>query len=89
MCLKPTTFLLQLGVRKILKILLTVTIKKWECRFKYVLPSGELRTHLGNGTSIFLANDTILFNFIILNITQEVKNKVLPKQASTMACIDS
>ena len=65
------------------------TKSNWRCRFKYVLPSGELRTHLGNGTPIFLADGTIVFNSIILDITQEVKNEVLLKQASTMARIGS
>ena len=62
---------------------------KWTSRFKYVMPSGELRTHLGSGTPIFLADGTILYNSIVLDITQEVKNEELLTQACEMAQIGS
>jgi PAS domain S-box-containing protein len=65
------------------------TKSNWSSRFKYVMPTGELKTHLGNGTPTFLADGNILFNSIVLDITQEAKNEVLLKQASAMARIGS
>jgi len=65
------------------------TKSRWTCRLKYVLPSGELRTQLGIGTPIFLADGTILYNSITLDITQEAKNEELLSQASQMARIGS
>lgn len=66
-----------------------VSKTKWTTRFKYVMPSGELRTHLGNGTPVFLANGTILFNSIILDVTDEVEIEQLLLQASHLAKIGS
>jgi PAS domain S-box-containing protein len=65
------------------------TKSRWTSRFKYVMPSGELRTHLGSGTPNFLADGTILFNSIILDVTQEAKNEELLSQASQMSRIGS
>jgi len=65
------------------------TKTKWTSRFKYVMPTGELRTHLGSGTPIFLSNGTILYNSIVLDITQEAKIEALLTQASEMAQIGS
>jgi PAS domain S-box-containing protein len=62
---------------------------KWTCRFKYVMPSGELRTHLGSGTPAFLADGTILFDSIILDVTQEAKNEELLAQTAKIARIGS
>ncbi len=65
------------------------TKSKWASRLKYVMPTGELRTHYGTGTPIFLADGTILFNSIVLDITQEVKNEEMLKQTTQMARIGS
>ena len=63
---------------------------RWTCRFKIVLPTGELKTHIGNGgIPVFLADGRILFNVIILDVTQEAKNEALLSQASEMAKIGS
>lgn len=62
---------------------------KWNARWKYVMPTGELQTHLGYGTPSFLADGTILFNSIVLNITQESKNEELLAQTTEMARIGS
>jgi PAS domain S-box-containing protein len=62
---------------------------RWEIRFKYVMPSGEVRMYLGTGTPIFLADGTVLINSIILDITQEVKNEELLKQITKIARIGS
>jgi PAS domain S-box-containing protein len=61
----------------------------WTSRFKYVMPSGELRTHLGNGTPTFLTDGTILFNSIILDITQEAQFEELLNQTAQVARIGS
>lgn len=65
------------------------TKSKWSCRIKYVMPTGELRTHLGYGTPDFLADGTIIFNSIILDITQEVKNEELLEQTTIISRIGS
>lgn len=71
----------------ILKSIQTKT--KSTSRIKYVMPTGELRTHLGNGTPLFLTDGTILYNSIVLDITQEAKNEELLIQASQLARIGS
>ena len=65
------------------------TKSKWTSRFKYVMPSGEVRTYLAYGTPDFLADGTILFNSIILDITTEAKNEELLEQTTTLARIGS
>ena len=65
------------------------TQSKWTTTIKYMKPDGELRTHLGNGMPSFLADGTILFNSIILDITQEAKNEQLLEQTTTIAKIGS
>ncbi|MGM1057304.1 MAG: PAS domain S-box protein [Bacteroidota bacterium] len=62
---------------------------KWTSQWKYVLPSGELRTHLGYGSPNFLADGTVLFNSVILDISEDAKNKELLEQATYMAKIGS
>lgn len=61
----------------------------WTARWKYIMPNGELRTHLGNGTPIFLTDGTVLFNAVILDITQETKNEELLEQTTEIARIGS
>ena len=65
------------------------TKSKWTNRFKYVMPNGELRTHLGYGIPSFLADGTILFNSIVLDVTQESRNEELLKQITKIARIGS
>ena len=65
------------------------TKSKWTCRYKYVLPTGEVRTHMGFGTPKFFADGTILFNSIALDITQEAKNEELIEQITKVARIGS
>jgi PAS domain S-box-containing protein len=65
------------------------TKSRWSFRFRYVMPNGELKVKLGNGTPLFLADGTILFNSIVLDITEEAKNEELLNQASEMASIGS
>ncbi|SHM52368.1 PAS domain S-box-containing protein [Cyclobacterium lianum] len=65
------------------------TKTKWTARWKYVLPSGEIRTHLGNGSPRFLADGSVAFNSVILDITNEARNEELLEQATDMAQIGS
>ncbi len=65
------------------------TKSRWRCRYRIVLPTGELKTHIGTGTPIFLADGSVLFNVITLDITQETKNEALLKQASEISRIGS
>ncbi|WP_047418657.1 PAS domain S-box protein [Cellulophaga sp. Hel_I_12] len=75
-------------VRKSISDALT-TKAKWTCRFNYVMPTGELRTHFGIGTPSFLIDGTILFNCVLLDITQEAKNEKLLEQVTEIARIGS
>lgn len=65
------------------------TKSKWTTTIQYMKPDGELRTHLGNGMPSFLSDGTIVFNSIILDITQEAKNEQLLEQTTTIAKIGS
>jgi PAS domain S-box-containing protein len=62
---------------------------KWTCRYKTVVRNGELKTHLGNATLTFLTDGSILFNSMIIDITEEAKNEVLIEQTTTLARIGS
>ncbi|MDO9000851.1 MAG: PAS domain S-box protein [Bacteroidota bacterium] len=61
----------------------------WKNKYKYVMPNNEIRTHLGYGTPTFLADGTIVFNSVILDISEEAKNEELLKQTSKIARIGS
>jgi len=62
---------------------------KWTYRWKYVMPSGEIRTHTGFGSPNFLADGTILFHSVILDVTQEAANEELLEQVTELAKIGS
>lgn len=66
------------------------TKSRWQYQFKYMMPkTGKLHTHLGFGTPSFLADGTIMFNAIILDVTKEAKNEDLLEQTSKLARIGS
>lgn len=66
------------------------TKSKWQCQIKYVMPTtGKLHTHVGFGTPTFLSDGTIVFNSIILDITNEAKNEDLLEQTTRIARIGS
>lgn len=65
------------------------TKSRWTCRYQIVKPSGELRTHFGNGVPIFMADGSIVFNVMVIDVTQEAKTAVLLNQASEMSRIGS
>ena len=62
---------------------------QWTCRYKYVMPSGEHRTHVGYGMPSFLTDGTIRFNSIVLDITQEANNERLLEEITKIARIGS
>jgi PAS domain S-box-containing protein len=62
---------------------------KWTARWRYLMPSGELRTHIGYGTPEYLSDGTVIFNSLVLDITEEKKNEELLQQATSLARIGS
>lgn len=62
---------------------------KLSTKFKYVLPNGDVRYHLAYGSPNFLADGTVFFNSVILDITQDAKNEELLGQATELAKIGS
>ncbi len=65
------------------------TKSKWSARYRSVLPSGELQFHLGSGTPNYLMDGTVVFNSVILDVSNEAKNEEILSQASSMARIGS
>lgn len=63
--------------------------KKWNFRWKNVLPNGEIRRHEGYGTPNVLADGTVVFNSLIFDITEKYKALELYDEASQMARIGS
>jgi hypothetical protein len=52
-----------------------------------MMPNGEMRTHLGYGSPSFLADGSIVFNSVILDVTNDVKNENLLQQVVQQAKI--
>lgn len=65
------------------------TKSRWTCRFKTVIATGELKTHFGAGTPVFLADGSIAFDVIVLDVTQEAKNEKLLEQTAKLAKVGS
>ncbi|MBD3629294.1 PAS domain S-box protein [Cyclobacterium sp.] len=65
------------------------TKTKWTAKWRYVMPEGEVKSHLGFGSPYFLADGSVIFNSLILDISQEAKNEELLEQATEMARIGS
>ncbi|PRZ21239.1 PAS domain S-box protein [Flavobacterium granuli] len=61
----------------------------WKNKWKYVMPNNEIKTHLGYGTPSFLVDGTVVFNSVILDVTEETKRDELLDQTSQMARIGS
>ncbi|GMQ29596.1 PAS domain S-box protein [Algoriphagus confluentis] len=61
----------------------------WICRYKSISPSGEMKTLLGTGTPSFLTDGTVVYNSVVLDITQEAKNEDMLTQATLLAKIGS
>ncbi|WP_194975824.1 PAS domain S-box protein [Aquiflexum lacus] len=65
------------------------TKSDWKAQWRYITPTNELRTHAGYGSPNFLPDGTVVFNSLILDITEEYRSEELLKQASEMAKIGS
>jgi len=61
----------------------------WSIRFRSVTSNGEKRMLQGVGKPEFATNGTILFNSILLDVTQESKNEELLAQVTKLAKIGS
>lgn len=61
----------------------------WSARFRTVTPDGEKRVLQGFGKPEFSIDGTILFNSILLDVTQETKNEELLAQTTKIAKIGS
>lgn len=62
---------------------------KWISRYRSVSPSGKLRMLLGTGTPSYLADGTVAYNSVVLDITNEAKNEALLDKVSKIAKIGS
>lgn len=65
------------------------TKTRWISRYKSISPSGRIRTLLGTGSPSYLADGTVTFNSVVLDITNEVKNETLLNKVSKNAKIGS
>lgn len=61
----------------------------WSFRFRTVAPNGQKRILQGLGTPEFYTDGTVLFNSVVLDITQETKNEKLLAQVTKIAKIGS
>lgn len=61
----------------------------WSIKFRSVAPNGEKRMLQGYGKPEFSIDGTILFNSILLDITQETQNEELLAQVTKLAKIGS
>ncbi|WP_114748549.1 PAS domain S-box protein [Pleomorphovibrio marinus] len=65
------------------------TRSDWKLQWRYIMPTNELRIHAGYGSPNFLPDGTVVFNSLIIDITQEYRSEELLEQASEMAKIGS
>lgn len=64
-------------------------LSQWHSRWRNILPDGSVRWHEGYGTPYVLPDQTIVFNSMIFDITEEEKAKVLYDEASQLALVGS
>lgn len=62
---------------------------KWTAKWRYRMPNGELKFHIGHGSPEYLTDGSVVFNSLILDITEEKKTASLLEQATSMARIGS
>ncbi|WP_162416099.1 PAS domain S-box protein [Cyclobacterium roseum] len=65
------------------------TQSEWKAQWRYITPGNELRIHLGYGSPSYLPDDTVVFNSLIFDITEEYRSEELLTEASEMAKIGS
>ena len=66
-----------------------ISRKNWSCRFRSLDPNGNKKVIQGFGKPEFLVDGTLLYNSILLDVTQETKNEELLAQATKIAKIGS
>lgn len=64
-------------------------LSQWHGRWRTILPDGSEHWHEGYGTPYLLPDQSILFNSMIFDITDEEKAKVLYEETSQMALVGS
>ncbi|MDI9256814.1 PAS domain S-box protein [Flavobacterium sedimenticola] len=64
-------------------------LSQWHMQWRNILPNGEVRWHEGFGTPYRLADNTIVFNSMVFDITEEKRITNLYKEVSKMARIGS
>lgn len=60
---------------------------QWNARWNYVMPSGEIKTHIGYGSPKFLADGSVNFNSFIFDITDQVATERSFEQAISLSKI--
>lgn len=61
--------------------------EEWNVKWNYVMPNGEVKTHMGFGSPNYMADGSVHFNSMILDITKQVETEKSFEQASTLARI--
>ncbi len=64
-------------------------LSQWNAEWRNILPDGEVRWHKGFGTPYRLADNTIVFNSMVFDITDERRVTNLYEEVSKMARIGS
>ncbi|UAM97526.1 PAS domain S-box protein [Polaribacter litorisediminis] len=62
---------------------------QWNIKFPIIQPNGEKRILHGMGTPEFMADNSVLFNSVILDVTEEVKNQELLDEVTKLSKIGS
>ena len=60
---------------------------QWNAKWNYVMPSGEIKTHIGYGSPKFLADGSINFNSLIFDITNQIATERSFEQAISLSKI--
>jgi PAS domain S-box-containing protein len=59
--------------------------EQWNARWNYVMPSGEIKTHIGYGSPKILADGSVNFNSLILDVTDQVDTERSFEQAISLS----
>lgn len=57
----------------------------WNQKWNYVMPGGEIRTHIGYGSPKYLADGSVHFNSLIFDITDQIATERSFEQATSLA----
>ena len=59
----------------------------WSAKWNYVMPEGDVKKHLGYGSPRYMADGSVHFNSMILDITEQVETVKSFEQATSLARI--